>query len=173
MDKSTLLDGGLVLNGSVFSYDYTGLQVTRLRNNSSINENIDSGIRGLEVEGRWHPQGMPGFAIDFAYGSLFADIKGSQSADPINRTGGNSEYVLLNNIDPGSLTGVSCADSSCLSLVYERGGNWSARAWVRNVQDKEIVTGKYLTIDTSGFFRNYFLTEPRIFGVSMRFAPGE
>ena len=30
----------------------------------------------------------------------------------------------------------------------------------------------YLTTDTSGFFRNYFLTEPRIFGVSLRFAPG-
>ena len=293
--KSTLLDGGLVLNGSVFSYDYTGLQVTRLRNNSSINENIDSGIRGLEVEGRWHPEAMPGFAVDFAYGSLFTDIKGSRSVDPINRTGGNSEYVLLNNIDPGSLTGVNYvaresqitaalvaaalqvpaaldvrngltvasvsypanaagvsipaffsrnflaaagvetsdgipvdldgnvlpnaprhtvkvgvshtwntgpaalltlrwdyywqSDSYArefntvgdeidswgqhnLSLIYESGGNWSARAWIRNVQDKEIVTGKYLTTDTSGFFRNYFLTEPRIYGLSVRFAPG-
>ena len=293
--KSTLLDGGLVLNGALFMYDYTGLQVTRIRNNSSINENIDAGIRGLEVEGRWHPQAMPGFAVDFAYGSLFTDIKGSQSIDPINRTGGNSEYVLLNNIDPGSLTGVNYVaresqitpalvaaalqvpaaldvrngltvesvsypanaagvsipvffsrnflgaagvetldgipidldgkelpnaprhtimfglsntwnvGSSALltlrwdyywqsasyarefnavgdeidswgqhnlSLIYESGGNWSARAWIRNLQDKEIVTGKYLTSDTSGLFRNYFLTEPRIFGVSVRFAPG-
>ena len=293
--KSTLMDGGLVLNGALFSYDYTGLQVTRLRNNSSINENIDAGIRGLEVEGRWHPQGMPGLAVDFAYGSLFTDIKGSQSVDPINRTGGDSDYILLNNLNPGSLAGVNYiaresqitsalvaaalqvpaaldvrngltvqsvsypANSSGvsipayfsrrflaaagvetldgipidldgktlpnaprhtikvglshtwnvgiealltlrwdyywqsesyarefntlgdeidswsqhnLSLVYESGGNWSARAWVRNVQDKEIVTGKYLTTDTSGFFRNYFLTEPRIFGVSLRFAPG-
>ena len=293
--KSTLLDGGLVLNGSVFSYDYTGLQVTRIKNNSSINENIDSGILGLELEGRWLPQGMPGVAIDFAYGSLFTDIKGSQSVDPINRTGGNSDYILLNNIDPGSLTGVNYiaresqitaalvaaalqvpaaldirngltvesvsypanaagvsipaffsrnflvaagvetldglpvnldgnelpnaprhtiklglshswnVGSSALvtlrwdyywqsesyarefntvgdkidswsqhnlSLIYESGGNWSARAWVRNVQNKEIVTGKYLTTDTSGFFRNYFLTEPRIYGVSVRFAPG-
>ena len=293
--KSTLLEGALVLNGALFSYDYTGLQVTRLRNNSSINENIDAGIRGLELEGRWHPQAMPGFAVDFAYGSLFTKIKGSQSVDPINRAGGNSEYVLLNNIDPGSLTGVNyvaresqitpalvavalqvpaaldvrngltvesvsypanaagvsipvffsrnflaaagvetldgipidldgkelpnaprhtiklglshtwnVATSALLtlrwdyywqsesyarefntvgdeidswgqhnfSLIYESGGNWSARAWVRNVQDKEIVTGKYLTTDTSGFFRNYFLTEPRIYGVSVRFAPG-
>ena len=293
--KSSLLDGGLILNGAVFSYDYTGLQVTRLKNNSSINENIDSGIRGLEVEGRWHPQAMPGFAVDFAYGSLFTSIKGSRSIDPINRAGGDSEYVLLNNIDPGSLTGVNylaresqitaalvaaalqvpavldvrnglavgsvsypanAAGVSIpaffsrnflaaagvetlegipvdldgnelpnaprhtiklglshtwntgpsalltlrwdyywqsesyarefntvgdeidswsqhnLSLIYESGSNWSARAWVRNLQDKEIVTGKYLTTDTSGFFRNYFLTEPRIFGVSVRFAPG-
>ena len=293
--KTTLLDGGLVLNGALFLYDYTGLQVTRIRNNSSINENIDAGIRGLELEGRWHPEGMPGFAIDFAYGSLFSEIEGSRSIDPINRTGGNSEYILLNNIDPGSLTGVNyvaresqitpalvaaalqvpaaldirngltvesvsypanAAGASIpaffsrdflaaagvetldgvpinldgnelphaprhtiklglshtwntgpsalltlrwdyywqsasyarefntvgdeidswgqhnLSLIYESGGNWSARAWIRNVQDKEIVTGKYLTSDTSGFFRNYFLTEPRIYGISVRFAPG-
>ena len=293
--KTTLLDGGLVLNGALFLYDYTGLQVTRIRNNSSINENIDAGIRGLELEGRWHPQGMPGFAIDFAYGSLFSEIEGSRSIDPINRTGGNSEYILLNNIDPGSLTGVNyvaresqitpalvaaalqvpaaldirngltvesvsypanAAGASIpaffsrdflaaagvetldgvpinldgnelphaprhtiklglshtwntgpsalltlrwdyywqsasyarefntvgdeidswgqhnVSLIYESGGNWSARAWIRNVQDKEIVTGKYLTSDTSGFFRNYFLTEPRIYGISVRFEPG-
>ena len=293
--KSTLMDGGLVVNGALFSYDYTGLQVTRIVNNSSINENIDAGILGLELEGRWHPQGMPGFAVDFAYGSLFSDIKGSRSVDPINRTAGNSDYILLNNIDPGSLTGVNyiaresqitaalvaaalqvpaaldirngltvqsvsypanAAGASIpaffsrnflaaagvetldglptnldgnelpnaprhtiklglshtwnmgaaalvtlrwdyywqsesyarefntvgdeidswsqhnLSLIYESGGNWSARAWVRNLQDKEIVTGKYLTTDTSGFFRNYFLTEPRIYGVSVRFAPG-
>ena len=293
--KTTLLDGGLVLNGALFLYDYTGLQVTRIRNNSSINENIDAGIRGLELEGRWHPEGMPGFAIDFAYGSLFSEIEGSRSIDPINRTGGNSEYILLNNIDPGSLTGVNyvaresqitpalvaaalqvpaaldirngltvesvsypanAAGASIpaffsrdflaaagvetldgvpinldgnelphaprhtiklglshtwntgpsalltlrwdyywqsasyarefntvgdeidswgqhnVSLIYESGGNWSARAWIRNVQDKEIVTGKYLTSDTSGFFRNYFLTEPRIYGISVRFEPG-
>ena len=59
-----------------------------------------------------------------------------------------------------------------LSLIYESAGNWSARAWIRNVQDKEIVTGKYLTSDTSGLFRNYFLTEPQIYGLSVRFAPG-
>ena len=53
------------------------------------------------------------------------------------------------------------------SLIYEREG-WSARFWMRNVMDDENVTGKYLTSDTSGFFRNYFVTEPRIFGISVR-----
>ncbi len=31
------------------------------------------------------------------------------------------------------------------------------------------MTGKYLTSDTSGFFRNYFLTEPRIYGLAITY----
>ncbi|MYA17927.1 MAG: TonB-dependent receptor, partial [Gammaproteobacteria bacterium] len=59
-----------------------------------------------------------------------------------------------------------------LSLIYEREG-WTARFWMRNVANDDNVTGKYLTSDTSGFFRNYFVTEPRIFGVSLRHAFGD
>ncbi|MBD3646564.1 MAG: TonB-dependent receptor, partial [Pseudomonadales bacterium] len=48
-------------------------------------------------------------------------------------------------------------------------GHWKARAFVRNLQDEDNVTGKYLTSDTSGFYRNYFLTEPRIYGLSVKY----
>lgn len=292
--KTTRLDGRLVLNAAAFYYDYTGLQATRIRNNTSINENIDAGIIGLEVEGTWRPEEMPALAVDFAYGWLSTSVDGSESIDPIERTAGNSEYVTLKNIDPGSTTGVNYvaresqitaalvaaalgsgsaldirngqtqasvsypansagvsipvyfsrgfldamgvetlegvpvdldgnslpnapehtlrvglaytfqigagdltarwdaywqSDSFArefntvgdeidswmqhnMSLIYEREG-WTARFWMRNVLDDENVTGKYLTSDTSGFFRNYFVTEPRIFGISVRRAFGE
>jgi len=292
--KTTRLDGRLVLNAAAFIYDYTGLQATRIRNNTSINENIDAGILGLEVEGTWRPEAMPALAVDFAYGWLSTSVDGSQSIDPIERTAGNPEYVTLKNIDPGSATGVNYVaresqltaevvaaalgagsaldirngqtpvsvsypansagvsiptyfsrgyldaigvetleglpvdlDGNSLpnapehtlrvglaytfqigagslitrwdaywqsdsyarefntigdeidswmqhnvSLIYEREG-WSAKFWMRNVLDDENVTGKYLTSDTSGFFRNYFVTEPRIFGVSMRRSFGD
>ena len=105
--KSTLLEGRMMLNASAFIYDYTGLQATRIRNNSSINENIDADLRGLELEGRWRPERLPGLALDFAYSWLASEVAGSESLDPINRTAGNSDFILLNNIDPGSLTGVN------------------------------------------------------------------
>jgi len=55
-------------------------------------------------------------------------------------------------------------------LIYESAdGHWTSRAFVRNLLDDDNITGKYLTSDTSGFFRNYFLTEPRIFGLSVRY----
>ena len=299
--KNTLLDGRLRLNGSLFLYDYTGLQITRIRNNSSLNENIDASIMGLELEGLWRPEEFDGLQIDFSYGWLMSEVDGSMSIDPINRTGGNPEYITLNNIDPGATTGINfvakeaeitpavlnCAlqiacppgvepfgpaalpvpgtmyppneagvaipayfsqqfldafgvetaegipvslDGNRLpnapehtltvgvaqtwpisalsgaltvrwdyywqgesyarefntkgdeiepwgqhnaSLIFESDdGRWLVKGWVRNIADDENVTGKYLTSDTSGLFRNYFLTEPRLFGVSVRFGFG-
>jgi len=56
------------------------------------------------------------------------------------------------------------------SLLYSStDGRWEAKGWVRNIQDDDNVTGKYLTSDTSGFYRNYFLTEPRIYGATVKY----
>ena len=288
--KSVLADGRLLVNGAVFFYDYTGLQVTRIRNNSSINDNIDANLMGLELEGIFRPEALPGLSVDFAYGWLSTEVDGSMSLDPLNKTGGDPNYILLNNIDPGSRTavnfvareaqitdelvnlalasggaldirnggtvqsvsyapnsagvsipayfsqtfldgaGVETLEGVPVSLdgnqlpnapehtfrigvahtwntagggvltarwdwywqsdsyarefnargdeidswsqhnataIYER-NNFTAKLWVRNLQDDENVTGKYVTSDTSGFFRNYFVTEPRIYGLSVR-----
>jgi len=294
--KSSLLDGRLTLYSAAFTYDYSGLQITRIRNNSSINENVDAAISGLELEGTWRPAAMEGLMVDFAYSMLSAKAKDTLSIDPVNRTGGNPDYILLNNVDPGSLTGINFVARESqitpqllsaffaslpqatqaliggnlgvnilyppnaagvaipayfsrnfleavgvetlegipvnldgnelpnaprntarlglahtwevgtglltlrwdyywqsksyarefnavgdeidswsqhnLMLVYESGGAWSARAWVRNLLDDENVTGKYLTSDTSGFFRNYFVTEPQVYGLSLRYVFG-
>ncbi len=308
--KNILLDGGLMLNGSFFMYDYKGLQVTRIANNTSINDNINADIMGAELESVWRPEALPGLSIDVAYSWLNAEVSGSESVDPINRTAGDPDFVTLENIDAGSLTGVNyianrgqitqahvneayglcralsaqnplngapCPavapgatyadglpayfsrgylDGSALdslgnplntvgivetsdgfatnlqgnqlpnspehtihigaaytwevgalagsltarwdyywqaesyarefntagdeidswdqhnaSLIYESNdGHWMVKAWVRNIQDEDNVTGKYLTSDTSGFYRNYFLTEPRIWGASVRYS---
>jgi len=290
--KNTFLDGRLTLNGSVFYYDYSDLQVTRIANNSSLNDNIDAEIWGVEIEGFYSPEQLPGLQIDWAYSYLSAEVDGSSSVDPVNRTAGDPNFTVLQNIDPGSLTGVNyiaptadvlpvvpaaLADLGALSelnnttvpgVTYDNGipvyfsrnylnaagvatsdgldsdldgnslpnspentfhlgaaytwniaairgsittrwdyywqddsyarefntkgdeidswdqhnasmiyesddGSWKVTAWVRNIGDEDNVTGKYLTSDTSGFYRNYFLTEPRVFGASVRYAFGE
>ncbi len=295
--KNTFLDGTLMVNGAFFMYDYTGLQVTRIANNTSINDNINADMMGAELETFWQPEFMPGLSVDLAYSWLDSQVSGSESVDPIDRTSGNDDYIVLENIDPGSLTGVNyiaresqitpdliqtayaaCgalsdqnANAACpqvapgtlygngipayfsrgfltasgvetsdgfatsldgnqlpnspehtvhlgaaytwqvgmlagsltarwdyywqsssyarefntkgdeidawdqhnASLIYESNdGNWMVKAWIRNIQDEDNVTGKYLTSDTSGFYRNYFLTEPRIFGASVRYSFG-
>jgi outer membrane receptor protein involved in Fe transport len=38
----------------------------------------------------------------------------------------------------------------------------------KNLADKEVITGAYLTDDSSGLFTNVFLTEPQTYGVSIR-----
>jgi len=304
--KNTLMDGTLVVNGAAFTYQYEGLQTTRIRNNNSINDNIDANIQGLELEVFWQPEWAPAVSIDASYAYLDATVDGSVSLDPVNRTANNPDYITLKNIDPGSATAVnyiaktsditdaivqaaynsSCAANSDLnpnagttcpdvlpgtvytditgvdhiptymsriflegagvevsdglntnldgnqlpnapknnihlgvaytvlvdalqgsvifrwdyswrddqyarefntigdkidawdqhnaSIIYEStDGHWQGRLWVRNVLNDDNVTGKYLTSDTSGFYRNYFLTEPRIYGASLRYSFGE
>jgi len=280
--KNTLLDGSMILNANLFTYDYTGLQVARIKNNSSINENIDANITGLELEMFWNPQ--ENLQIDFNYSWLDTEVDGSTSVDPTNRTGGNDDdWIVLNGFAvlyvapraaveaatpllltagvaagavldaPASLypngtpsmvaqgildafgipyqegvavdldgnqlpnspehtikLGVGYTwpldalkgdltlrwdyywqddsyarefntvgdeidswDQHNASLIYNsHDGKWNARAWVRNIQDEENVTGHYLTSDTSGYFRNYFVTEPRIYGLTVRYAFG-
>ena len=292
--KTTLFDGQLQLNGAAFSYDYEGLQVARIKNNSSINENIDSDIRGLELEWVWQPFNFENLAVDGALSWLDTELAdGVTSVDVINKSAGDPNWVNLKNIDPGPLTAtnyvafapaltpdviallysqgralsevngtavpgtVSAAgipsyisrgfldaigvptssglltdisgnslpnspestlrigvqyswplnalageltmrwdyywqddsygrefntvgdeidswDQHNLSFIYQsQDGNWQARLWARNLQGEDNVTGHYLTSDTSGYYRNYFLTEPRIYGLSIRYQFGD
>jgi len=295
--KNTFLDGSLVVNGSVFYYQYKDLQVTRIRFNSSINENIDSDNWGIELETVWNPDFAPALQIDAAYSYLSTDLQNVKSVDLTNRTAGNPDYVQLKNIDLGSATGTnyiapvadvlaatpqaladvkalsvqngtalagtdypngipaffsrSFLDEFCTaqngsactsegidadldgnklpnspentlhigaqytfnvsmlagtitprvdyywqddmygrefntkgdeidswdqwnaSLIYEsNNGSWKVTVWGRNLEDEDNVTGHYLTSDTSGLYRNYFLTEPRVWGASVRYAFG-
>ena len=44
---------------------------------------------------------------------------------------------------------------------------WQATLAVKNITDEEVITGAYLTDDSSGLFTNIFLTEPRTYGISL------
>ncbi len=292
--KNLFMDGSLKLNGNVFYYDYEGLQITRIAFNSSINDNVDAEIWGVELESEWLPEAVPGLALNAAYSFLSAEVADGMSVDPTNRAANNPEWITLNEWVPGATAGVNYLaklseltpqlvqglfanqnangepqplalpipgtfyengipayisrdaltafgvetsnglsqdlsgktlpnspehtinigaaytwdvpalrgrviarvdyywqgemyarefntagdeieawDQWNASLIYEDNeGHWSARAWVRNIEDEDNITGHYLTSDTSGFYRNYFLTEPRIFGVSLRYSVG-
>ena len=37
----------------------------------------------------------------------------------------------------------------------------------KNITDEEVITGAYLTDDSSGLFTNVFLTEPATYGVTI------
>ena len=333
--KNTFFDGKMTLNGSAFFYDYKDLQITRIVNNSSLNENIDAKISGVELEFVWAP--FENLIVDAAYSYLDSSIKaGSESIDPVGRTGDTTnEWLIFTNLGgastginyiaqrslfsqafidaltafaatpmgmgsfvpgPGlehpaipadgataalpevpvllsraALEGVATSvgaaraaadaaimalpeadrpaaiqamadayvadnikdgvptvlggnelpnspkhtlhlgaaytfrfaplhggltlrwdyywqsesfardfntagdriskwDQHNLSLTYNsNNGKIEAKFWMRNVGNKNNVTGHYLTSDTSGFYRNYFLTEPRIFGASLRY----
>ncbi|MDZ7827766.1 MAG: hypothetical protein U5R48_19100 [Gammaproteobacteria bacterium] len=82
--------------------------MTRIRNNNSLNDNIDAKIWGMELETFWQPEAMPRLTVDASYSYLKTEVDGSESLDHrptatrATRTGSCS-----NNIDPGSLTAVN------------------------------------------------------------------
>ncbi len=45
---------------------------------------------------------------------------------------------------------------------------WAVEAFAKNLTDEEVITGAYLTDDSSGLFTNVFLTEPALYGVTLR-----
>jgi outer membrane receptor protein involved in Fe transport len=55
-----------------------------------------------------------------------------------------------------------------LSLILDNPQTgWNIQLFVKNLQNKTVVTDQYLTDDTSGLFTNIFLTEPRLYGISL------
>ncbi len=282
--KNLLLDDHLQLNVAVFHYNYEGLQIASIQNNTAVNQNVNANITGLELESFWKPEQLENLSIDFTYSYLHTDIKNIELLDTASRTQGDPSLILLKNIDPGSNTGINyvapiaqltpalVADAiangaaigpaqapdaqypngipayfsrdyllangvaandgvltnlggnklpnapqnkinigisyafdfsfgtitprysfywqdSSYAREYNRkgdkipswtqqnasinidsaGGAWSAKLWIRNIADKDNVTGHYLTSDTSGLFQNYFLTEPRVYGATVSY----
>ena len=92
--KNTLLGGAMVLNLTGFKYDYIGYQVSKIVNRTSVNENIDAKIAGLELETVWSP--MDGLRLNANIGYLKTEIAdGTMSVDVFNRTQGDPNLTLI------------------------------------------------------------------------------
>ena len=91
--KNTLLGGAMVLNFTAFKYDYVGYQVSKIVNRTSVNENIDAKIKGLELESVWSP--LDGLRLNANIGYLQTEITGGTSIDTFNRTQGNPLLTLM------------------------------------------------------------------------------
>ncbi|MET0336668.1 MAG: TonB-dependent receptor [Caulobacter sp.] len=282
--KNTMLGGSLLLNATAFYYDYEGYQISKIAARTSVNENIDAKIKGVELESIWEP--IRNLRFNATFGYLDTEITGGSSVDTLNRTQGNPGLTLIN----GALIGANCVaptaqvaavmslinngfpaagvppvnpaylinacgggyrtgstaatnplaplgifldttDGVAVSLdgkelpnapkttfsigaqyTWDFGNAWSAvirgdyyrqddafariynttadhlpawenvnlslrlsnndmgldvEAYVKNLTDEEAITDAYLTDDSSGLFRNIFLSEPRTYGVAV------
>ena len=89
--------GNLRLNGSVFYYDYTGYQVSKIVNRTSANENIDATVFGIEIEALWRPTDNWTFNSNIGY--LTTEIQSGRSIDTLDRTQGNAALTVLKRSD--------------------------------------------------------------------------
>jgi iron complex outermembrane receptor protein len=98
--KNLLAGGRVQANLTAFYYDYQDLQVSKIIARTSVNENIDAKIYGLEGEFVFSP--ADDFLIDANVAYLKTEIKDSQSVDPRDPSNGNPAWTVLKDISNGS-----------------------------------------------------------------------
>ncbi|WP_165190090.1 TonB-dependent receptor [Caulobacter soli] len=92
--KNTLLGGSVMLNATGFYYDYQGYQISKIVSRTSVNENIDAKVWGLELETLWSP--VHNLKLNANIGYLDTKIaKGATSIDTMNRTQSNPAYTVV------------------------------------------------------------------------------
>ncbi len=98
--KNTLMDGMLSANFTAFYYNYKGLQVSKIVDRTSVNENIDAKIWGLEAELQYAPTENWLFNASAAY--LNTKIGDSWSIDPRDPVQGDADYQLVKDYSNAS-----------------------------------------------------------------------
>jgi len=93
--KNSLAGGALQLNATGFYYDYKGYQITQIVNRTSANFNIDTKLKGLELESIWNP--VSTFVVNANIGILDTEIQNTWGIDVLDRTNGRADLVTLKN----------------------------------------------------------------------------
>ena len=105
--KNTLLNGTLQANADLWYYDYTGLQVSEIENNTSVNQNINSKLYGAEGEFVYQPIDQLQFGLNIAE-THTGIANGTYLVDPRNPTGGDPKTVLVKDDTITASSGENC-----------------------------------------------------------------
>jgi iron complex outermembrane receptor protein len=90
--KNTLRDGTLQINANIFAYDYGGLQIGKIINRTSVNENTDADIFGAEAEFLWAP--TVNWQLNAAVSYLNTELGDTTTIDPRDPTQGRQDVTL-------------------------------------------------------------------------------
>ncbi|NQX90011.1 MAG: TonB-dependent receptor [Halioglobus sp.] len=164
--KTRFLDNSVQANMSAFYYDYTDLQVSKIINQTSINENMDADVWGFEGEFLWAPTTNWNFLLNLSYlGSKLGDYKTFDPAD-INRQG--NVVDITSGLDSNSVTSPDCPNGgpSCPGLPIQVKGNKLPNAPEFSVYtivgyNWFLTNGMRATLSTTYYWQDKFYT--RIF----------
>lgn len=104
--KNTILDGTMQVNGDFWYYNYKGLQVSKIVANTSVNENIDAKLYGVEGTLLWAPTSRWQFNLSLA--NTTTDIGNSSVVDPRDPTNGYKNALLVKDGTPSGTGGSNC-----------------------------------------------------------------
>ena len=94
--KNTFAGGVLQLNGAAFYYSYKNLQISRILNRTSFNDNTDADIYGAELEAIIRP--TPEFTVNLGFSYLQTRIKGLNLTDPRDPSGGRPDVTIIKDV---------------------------------------------------------------------------
>ncbi|NNC71752.1 MAG: TonB-dependent receptor, partial [Sphingomonadaceae bacterium] len=95
--RNVFFNGDLTLNATAFYYKYSGLQLSRIVARTSVNDNIDADIWGLELEAFWRPTD----ALAFNFGASYLNTEVSEDRFFVNQrdpSGGDPNSVIIKDI---------------------------------------------------------------------------
>ena len=104
--KNTALDGQLQANADIWYYNYTGLQVSKIVDNTSVNENINSQLYGFEGQFIWAPTSVWQFNLNLSQTNT--SIGNTGIVNPRNPTNGFKNALLVKDATPSATGGSNC-----------------------------------------------------------------
>lgn len=119
--KNTFANGALQLNATAFYYKYKNLQLSRIVARTSVNDNIDANIWGLELESVIRPD--RNWMINLGFSYLHTEVAGDQYfSNPRDPGGGDPNAVIIKDLTNASLCAVT-APTAGLAAAYVTGFN--------------------------------------------------
>jgi iron complex outermembrane recepter protein len=104
--KNTLLNGTLQANFDVWYYNYQGLQVSAIENNTSVNQNINAKLWGTESELFWAPDSH--WMVNLSLGTTHSSIGNSRLVDDRNPGAGRNDVLVVKDATLGANVGQNC-----------------------------------------------------------------
>lgn len=109
--KNTFGNGQLRLNLTGFYYKYKGLQLSRIVARTSVNDNINADIYGIEAEAVISP--IPAFVINANVSYLKSKVSDDRFlANPRDPSGGRSDAVIIKDMLNASNCSIRAANGS-------------------------------------------------------------
>lgn len=99
--KNTFLDGTLRANLTAFYYKYSALQLSRIVARTSVNDNVNANVYGLE--GEFIIQPTRAIAVNFNASYLHTSVSQDKFlSNPRDPSGGRNDTVIIKDITNGS-----------------------------------------------------------------------
>ncbi len=121
--KTRLFDNTLQANVTWFYYDYEGLQISKITNQTSLNENFDATIQGFEGEFIWVPDQHWRVSVNLAW--LDSELDGGSSLDPADINGLGTTENIVSTPNANVYVGPGCPGGvvPCAGIEQSLDGN--------------------------------------------------